>query len=208
MVGHSSVHRSTIRGQRPVGSNSVENNTPTSEQDSETPEKKSHNPDALTRTALLIAAMLPWYALLSGTYGLYFYILLILPQAGRSLGGTAGATIETTLFIATLCAIAPLAALVLLAMPAGTIWAALRRPPTGLFSLTARAGCIASMSLSFIYTAIIAGVSANSLATEGLSPLWQSGLLGNAAILLGGMAATWKAWRWLHSASRRGDQKR
>lgn len=154
-------------------------------------------PDALTRAALLVAAMLPWYAVLSGTYGLYFYILMIVPQAGRVLGGTAGEAAATTLFIATLAATVPLATLVLLAMPAGAIWAALRRPPNGLFGLAARAGCIASMSLSFIHAAIITGVSVNSLANEEFSPLWQSGLPGDAVILLGGLAATWKAWRWL-----------
>ena len=154
-------------------------------------------PDALTRAALLAAAMLPWYAVLSGTYGLYFYILMIVPQAGGVLSGTAGEAAETTLFIVTLAATVPLAPLVLLAMPAGAIWAALRSPPTELFGLAARAGCIASMSLSFFYAAIITGVSVNSLANEGFSPLWQSGILADAAILLGGLAATWKAWRWL-----------
>ena len=154
-------------------------------------------PDALTRASLLVAAMLPWCAVLSGTYGLYFYILMIVPQAGGVLGGTAGEVAETTLFIVTLSATVPLAPLVLLVMPAGAIWAALRGPPSGLLGLAARAGCIASMSLSFIYTAIITGVSVNSMANEGLRPLWQSGILGDAAILLGGLAATWKAWRWL-----------
>ena len=154
-------------------------------------------PDALTRAALLAAALLPWYAVLSGTYGLYFYILLIFPQAGRVLSGTAGEAAETTLFIVTLTATVPLATLVLLAMPAGAIWAALSRPLGGLLCLAARAGCIASMSLSFVYAAIITGVSVNSQANEGFSPLWQSALLGDAAILLGGLAATWKAWRWL-----------
>ena len=154
-------------------------------------------PDALTRTALLAAAMLPWYAVLSGTYGLYFYILLIVPHAGGVLGGTAGEAAETALFIVTLAATFPLATLVLLAMPTGAIWAALRPSPSGLFGLAARAGCIASMSLSFIYAAIITGVSVNSLANEGFNPLWQSGLPGDAAMLLGGLAATWKAWRWL-----------
>ena len=154
-------------------------------------------PDALTRAALLVAALLPWYAVLSGTYGLYFYILLIISQAGGLLSGTAGEVAETTLFIVTLAATVPLATLVLLAMPAGAMWAALRSPPTGLFGLAARAGCIASMSLSFVYAAIITGVSVNSLANEKFNPLWQSGILGDAAILLCGLAATWKAWRWL-----------
>ena len=147
-------------------------------------------PDALTRAALLVAALLPWYAVLSGTYGLYFYILLTVPQAGRVLDGTAGEVAETTLFIATLAATVPLTILVLLAMPAGAIWAALRSPPTGLFGLAARAGCIASMSLSALYAAIITGVSVNSLANEGFNLVWRLGLLGNAAILLCGLLAT------------------
>ena len=33
-------------------------------------------PTLLTRACLVGAALLPWFAVLSGTYGLYFYIVL------------------------------------------------------------------------------------------------------------------------------------
>ena len=78
-------------------------------------------PGVLTRAALLAAAVLPWYAVLSGTYGLYFYILMIVPHVGGLLSGAAGEVAETTLFIATLSATVPLETLVSLAMPAGAI---------------------------------------------------------------------------------------
>ena len=57
-----------------------------------------------------------------------------------------------------------LAALVVLAMPTGTIWAAWRRPPVDLPRRATRTGSIASLSLCALYAAIITGVSVNSLA--------------------------------------------
>ena len=42
-------------------------------------------PSATARIALLATAALPWYAMLSGIYGLYFYILLLtLAQSAAS----------------------------------------------------------------------------------------------------------------------------
>ncbi len=44
----------------------------------------------LTLGALAIAAALPWYAVFSGTYGLYFYVLVLAPEAGRVRRGCGG----------------------------------------------------------------------------------------------------------------------
>ena len=39
-----------------------------------------NRPDALTRGCLLLAAALPWYAVASGVFGLYFYVRAIASQ--------------------------------------------------------------------------------------------------------------------------------
>ena len=64
-------------------------------------------PDIFTRACLLVAAALPWYAVFSGLFGLYFYVLLAVPQVGSLLGGTAGEAASVVLFAVTLAAAAP-----------------------------------------------------------------------------------------------------
>ena len=84
-------------------------------------------PDIFTRACLLVAAALPWYAVFSGLFGLYFYVLLAVSQVGSLLGGTAGEVASVVLFAVTLAAALPLGLLLLLAMPAGLAWR--RFPP-------------------------------------------------------------------------------
>lgn len=92
-------------------------------------------PCPLARVALLITAALSWYAVATGNYGLYFYLMMFLSIAGKFLGGIVGASVDTTLFIAGLITIIPVAALPLLALPLGTAWAAFRLPVGGIVGL-------------------------------------------------------------------------
>ncbi|MDE2715704.1 MAG: hypothetical protein OXI33_01645 [Chloroflexota bacterium] len=152
--------------------------------------------DALTRVSLLGAAALPWYAVASGIFGLYFYVLLLVPQVGRLLDGTAGNAVNDALFFAVLIAALPLALFLLLATPIGLVFAAFRHPPGGLAGTTVRCGCVVSMAFAALYAAIIIVACVNGLMQEGEVGVWWSGLL-HIAVLLCGMAATWRGWTWL-----------
>ena len=165
------------------------------------PDTKQAGPDALTRTALLLTAALPWYALFSGIYGLYFYILVAVTATGEALGFAAGETLSTILFAVTLVAALPLALLVLVILPVGAVWAAFWRLPRGLLGKAVRTGCIASMAFCVVYFLIIVGVEAYSITQEeagGLRDPWPA---LHALILLGGLVVTGRAWHWL----RKGD---
>ena len=76
-------------------------------------------PTPITRACLVGAALLPWFTLLSGTYGLHFYVVL------------AATLLSQWLLIPTLVLAAPLAVLLLLIMPAGSVYPAVRFRPRG-----------------------------------------------------------------------------
>lgn len=116
---------------------------------------RDKRPDPLTRVCLLIAAALPWYAVTSGIFGLYFYVLLLVPQVGRVLGEAAVTAVSEFLFFAAQMAALPLGLLLLVAMPAGLVFAVFRHPPVGLAGGTVRAGCVVSMVFAVLYSAII-----------------------------------------------------
>lgn len=146
-------------------------------------------PDAFTGACLLGTAALPWYALFSGTYGLYFYVLVLVPQAGRMLDGTAGKVVGDVLFVLALLTALPLGLLLLLVMLAGLVWAAFRRPAGGLAGTLVRGGCIASMVFAALYAAVIGAGLISELVQQGTVAVWWSGLV-NAAVLSCGLAAT------------------
>ena len=155
-----------------------------------------NRPDALTRGCLLLAAALPWYAVASGVYGLYFYSLLLVPIAGGLLEGSAREVVTGVLFAVTLAAALPLALLLLLAMPAGLLWAVFRRPLRGLAGRVGRVGCVASMAFAATYGGLIVLCYAIDLTQARTGFQWWAGWV-HAAVLLAGLAATWRAWRWL-----------
>ena len=158
---------------------------------------KHVRPDILTRAALVLAAVLPWYAVFSGVYGLYSYILVAVTAVGEALGFAAGETASTVLFAVTLFSAIPLALLVLVALPVGAIWAAFRRPPQGLFGKAVRTGCFASMTFCVVYFLIIVGVEAYSITQEEAGGLRDPWTALHAVILQSGLMFTWKAWHWL-----------
>ena len=151
----------------------------------QTVREKDHSPGALTRAALLTAAALPWFAVFSGTYGLYFYILV------------AAMLLAELLVIPMLVLAALLGVLLLLVMPAGTIYAALRRPPAGWAGRLTRAGCLVSMGSALLYSSLMAVMLAVWFLQEGVDDSWGPFLAWRIVVLAFGLWATWRAWRWL-----------
>ena len=145
----------------------------------------SLEPDPVTRAALLAAAALPWFAIFSGTYGLYFYVLLI------------AALLAPWLLIPLLVLAAPLAALLLLFMPAGAVYAAVRRPPLGWAGRITRVGCLVSMAFAVLYGGLMVALGVAPMVAEGAAERWDFSLTWRAGGLVIGFLATWRAWRWL-----------
>ncbi len=163
-------------------------------------------PTLITRAALVCAALLPWFAVFSGTYGLYFYALL-LAAAGDTLG------VGNLVFVALLALALPLAALLLFVMPAGAMYAAFRGPPGGWAGRLARAGCLVSMGFAAVYAALLATMGAAWFLQEGVDDAWGPFMLWRVAVLIFGTWATWWAWRGLRrhgsgrTAVRHGDRR-
>ena len=144
-----------------------------------------NRPTVFVRAALVCAAALPWFAVFSGTYGLYFYVVL------------AVSFLAPWFFIPLLALALPLAVLLLLVMPAGVIYAVLRRPPAGWAGWLTRAGCVASMGFALVYAGLMVAVGMPWLFWEDVDGTWEPFLLWRVAVLLFGLWATWRAWRWL-----------
>ena len=134
-------------------------------------------PTLLTRACLVGAALLPWFAVFSGTYGLYFYIVL------------AATLLAPWLLIPLLVLAIPFALLLLLIMPAGVLYAAACRSPQGLIGWLTKAGLLVSMVFAVAY----GGLMVTFVAGEGLELflIWRLG-----GLVAGGLA-TWNALRWL-----------
>ena len=141
------------------------------------PLDESRQPGFVTRACLVGAALLPWFAVFSGTYGLYFYVVL------------AAVLVAPWLLIPMLLLTFPLAALLLVLMPAGAVYAAVRCPPRGWAGWLTRVGCLASMGFAVAYGGLMATIGAG----EGLdfSLTWRVGGL------VVGFLATWRAGLWL-----------
>ena len=160
-------------------------------------------PSATARIALLATAALPWYAMFSGTYGLYFYILLL---AGAASGIT-GETIAIMPFVVALLLVIPLSALLLLALPATTLWAACGQRLHPAARWLAVAGCIATMSLVFFYALIIIASGVISIIQSNADNAGEMLLyFSQALILVAGGCAAWKSWRWLRKDRNRGPE--
>ena len=142
-------------------------------------------PTSLTRACLVGAALLPWFALLSGTYGLYFYVVL-----GAGL-------LSQWLLIPVLALAAPLAVLLLLLMPAGAIFAAVRRKPQGWAGRITKAGCLMSMGFTVAYGGLVLAIRLASVFGNSEAAGWDYSLTWRFGSLIIGLPATWRAWRWL-----------
>ena len=110
---------------------------------------ENSRPTPITWACLVGAALLPWFCLFSGTYGLYFYVVL------------AATLLAPWLLIPALVVAVPIALVLLLIMPAGAVYAAVRRTPLGWAGRLIRAGCVVSMGFAVAYGGLIDLTSTN-----------------------------------------------
>lgn len=150
-------------------------------------EAPNSGPTSLTRACLVGAALLPWFAVFSGTYGLYFYILLVAVMLAQWL------------LIPVLGLLVPLAVLLLLIMPAGAVYAAVYRSPRGWFGWLTRAGCVVSIGVAVAYDGLIVAIGMKLVFGHHAFEDWDFSLTWRAGGLAIGFLATWRAWRWLRS---------
>ena len=139
----------------------------------------------LTRACLVGAALLPWLAVFSGTYGLYFYILLVAVMLAQWL------------LIPLLVLAAPLAALLLLVLPFGASRAALGHPLAGWAGRLTRAGCVVSMIFAVAYGGLMAMITVAPVFADGAAETLDLSLSWRMGGLIIGFLATWRAWRCL-----------
>ena len=147
-------------------------------------------PTLLTRACLVVAALLPWLAVFSGIYGLYFYVVL------------AATLLAQWLLIPVLVLAVPLAVLLLLFMPAGAFYAAVRSPPQGWLGRLTRAGCLFSMVFALGYGGLMVVIATAPAFADGAGETFDLWLLWRAGALAVGFGATWRAWGWLRLQSR------
>lgn len=158
--------------------------------------------DVLTRVCLISAAVLLWYAVASGMVGLYFYVLLLSEWGGDALGksfrgGAYEEAIADALLTSTLLASFLLGGLLLFAMPCGLLWAVLKYPPGGLAGAVVRVGCLAAMAMASLCASLLLFGLVTDLLQGGAGGLWWTGWV-HVAVLLAGLAATWRSLRWMN----------
>lgn len=134
-------------------------------------------PDIFTRACLVVAAVLPWYAMASGVVGLYFYILVLAGWGGDFLGksfrgGAYEEAIADALVTSTLLASFPLGGLLLFVMPSGLLWAVVKYRPGGWPGLVTRAGCLVSMALALLYASLLLVGLVTDLSQGGTRGVW------------------------------------
>ena len=146
---------------------------------------ENSGPTLLTRACLVGAALLPWFAVFSGIYGLYFYLVLLAVELAEWL------------LIPVLALAAPLAVVLLLVMPAGVVYAAVRRSPLGWGGRLTRAGCLVSMGFAVVYVGLMVAIGIMPVLVNGAVEGWDISLTWRVGSLIIGLLATWRAWRWL-----------
>ena len=151
---------------------------------------ESRCPRLVNRACLVGAALLPWFAVFSGTYGLYFYVVL------------AATLLLPWLLIPVLLLAVPLAVLLLLVMPVGTVYAAVCHAPQGWLGRLTGAGCLLSMIFAVGYGGLMVVIAAAPAFADGAGETFDLWLLWRAGVLAVGFGATWRAWRWLRLQSR------
>ena len=91
----------------------------------------------------------------------------------------------------------PLAVLLLLIMPAGAVYAAVRRPLQGWLGWLTRVGCLVSMGFAVAYGGLMMAIAVAPVFVDGVVEGWDFSLTWRVGILVVGLLATWRAWRWL-----------
>ncbi len=142
-------------------------------------------PGVVTRACLVCAGLLPWCAIFSGTYGLYFYIVL------------AAVMLAPWLLVLAMVLAVPLAVLLLLVLPVGALRAAMGRPACGWFGRITRAGCLVSMGFAVAYGGLMTVIAVAPAFADGAAETIDLSLCWRAGVLVVGFLAKWRAWRWL-----------
>ena len=126
-----------------------------------------------------VAVAMPWYAIFTGNYALYFFLLL----AGAQAPGVAG----DMLFILLIALTIPLALAMLFLLPALTLWTTVRwKRPHHWIRLT-EATCLGLVAL---FSALYGGGLALVLLIEGKAAwLGVVGVLNALALCLGAAAS-------------------
>lgn len=150
-----------------------------------THQEESRQPGFVVRACLVGAALLPSFALFTGTYGLYVYVVL-----GTTL-------LAPWLLIPALALAVPLAVLLLLFMPVGAVYAAVRRAPQGWAGWLTRAGCLVSMGFAVSYGGLMVAIGVAPVFAIGVVEGWDFSLTWRIGSLSIGLLATWRGWRWL-----------
>ena len=126
-----------------------------------------------------VAVAMPWYAIFTGNYALYFFLLV----AGAQAPGVAG----DTLFVLLMALIIPLALTMLFLLPALTLWTALRWKRTRRWLRFAHATCL---GLVAFFSAVYGGGLAIVLLIEREAAwLGVAGVLNTLVLCLGAAAS-------------------
>lgn len=130
---------------------------------------------------------LPWFAVFSEVYSLYFFVAL------------ATRLLLPCLFIFMFLMVAPLAVLLLLVMPAGADCAAFRGPSGGWFGWLTRAGLVAwcPWFSPWCTPTLMLAVGMPWFFWEGVDGAWEPFMLWGVAVLVFECWAMWLAWQWL-----------
>ena len=166
---------------------------PARERDShwrKTDQEESCQPGFVVKACLVGSALLPWFAVFSGTYGLYLYVVL------------AAKLLLLWLLIPALLLVVPLAVLLLLIMPVGTVYAAVCRSPQGWLGRLTKVGCLFSMVFAVGYGGLMVVIATVPAFADGAGEKFDLWLLWRAGVLAVGFGATWRAWGWLRLQSR------
>ena len=153
-------------------------------------EDSNPEPSVFTPACLVGTALLPWFAMFSGTYGLYFYILL------------AAVMLAPWLLVLALILAAPLAVLLLLCMLVGAFRAAAGYPLLGWAGRLTTAGCVVSMIFAVVYGGLMAVIAVAPVFANGPAETFDLSLSWRAGGLVVGSLATWRAWRCLRGRPR------
>ena len=133
----------------------------------------------------------------------------------RRFPAPVGDRLSDVMFVFLWAAVPPLAALLLVVLPACLLWALFVVRQTGLFGRVGRIACLTSMFFSGTYFAIILGIVVFALvAGEPASepghgyriPAWWPFV--NLVVLPVGFLATWRSWRRLRRAERPQAERR
>ena len=109
----------------------------------------------------------------------------------------AAALLTPWLLILPLAFVVPFAVLLLLIMPAGVVYAAVRGSPQGWAGRLTKVGCLVSMCFAVAYGDLMLVIGVTSVFDNSEAAGGDFSLTWRVGSLVVGLLATWRAWRWL-----------